>query len=66
MYYYGYNGYNGYNNGMYNTYPAYYGNNNTGYGPAFILVLFILLVIIFGVGFCNNNGNCVNNNGCCN
>ena len=44
-----YYGYNGYNNGMYNTYPAYYGNNSTGYGAAFILVLFILLVIIFGL-----------------
>ena len=30
-----------------------------GYGPAIILVLFILLVIIFGVGFLNNG-----NSGC--
>lgn len=58
--YYGYNGYNG----MYNTYPAYYGNNNYSYGPAFILVLFILLVIIFGVGFWNNSS--CNQNTCCN
>lgn len=60
--YYGYNGYNGYN-GMYNTYPAYYGNSNYGYTGAFILVLFILLVIIFGVGFCNNPP--LNTNNCC-
>lgn len=64
--YYGYNGYNGYNNGMYNTYPAYYGNTTGGYGPAFILVLFILLVIIFGVGFINNPQPIPNNNCCCN
>lgn len=63
MYYYGYNGYNGYNNGMYNNYPAYYGSSNNTYGPAFILVLFILLVIIFGVGFWNNQPN---QNNCCN
>ena len=56
MYYYGYNG--GYAGGMpmqYNTYPTY--NTGYGYGAAFILVLFILLVIIFGVGFINNNPN---------
>ena len=44
MYYYG-----GYNTGAYNNqgyYPGYY-SNNYGYGPAIILVLFILLVIIF-------------------
>ena len=29
-----------------------------------ILVLFILLVIIFGVGFINNNSFTPNNNGC--
>ena len=55
MYYYGYNG--GYAGGapmQYNTYPGYY-NNGGGYGAAFILVLFILLVIIFGVGFVNTN-----------
>ena len=58
MYYYGYNGgYTG-NYGMYNTYPGYY-TTGSGYGPAIILVLFILLVIIFGVGFMNNG-----NNGC--
>ena len=45
MYYYGYNGYNGYNNGMCNTYPMnYVGNYWFGYGPAIILVLFILLI----------------------
>ena len=54
MYYYGYNGgYTG-GTGMYNTYPGYY-TTGYGYGPAIILVLFILLVIIFGVGFINNN-----------
>ena len=39
MYYYG-----GYNTGAYNNqgyYPGYY-SNNYGYGPAIILVLFIL------------------------
>lgn len=52
MYYYGYNG--GYNNTMCaNPYPMYT-NNSYGYGPAIILVLFILLVIIFGAGFWNN------------
>lgn len=55
MYYYGYNGYNGYNNGMCNSYPMNYGNYGFGYGPAIILVLFILLVIIFGAGFWTNN-----------
>ncbi len=54
MYYYGYNGGYGTLNGMnYNTYPGYY-TSSYGYGAAFILVLFILLVIIFGVGFINN------------
>ena len=55
MYYYGYNG--GYNSGSpmyYNSYPGYY-SSGYGYGAAFILVLFILLVIIFGVGFFNNS-----------
>lgn len=57
MYYYGYNGYS-------NGYPTYY-SNGYGYGAAFILVLFILLVIIFGVGFINNNSfTPPNNNGC--
>ena len=48
MYYYGYNG--GYTTGnsmYYNTYPGYY-TTGYGYGPAIILVLFILLVIIIG------------------
>lgn len=61
MYYYGYNG----------GYPANYGygypgGSNFGYGAAIILVLFILLVIIFGVGF--NNQGCCNQgcNKCCN
>ena len=65
MYYYGYNG--GYATQGYNTYPGYY-QNGYSYGSAFILVLFILLVIIFGVGFINTN-NFDNNNGkrcCCN
>ena len=54
MYYYGYNGgYTGGNAMSYNTYPGYY-TTGFGYGPAIILVLFILLVIIFGVGFVNN------------
>ena len=62
MYYYGYNG--GYGTSMYNTYPGYY-STGYGYGPAIILVLFILLVIIFGVGFLNNgNSGCGCNNGC--
>ena len=55
MYYYG-----GYNTGAYNNqgyYPGYY-SNNYGYGPTIILVLFILLVIIFGAGFINNQNNC--------
>ncbi len=63
MYYYGYNG--GYTNGnsmMYNNYP--YVGNNYGYGAAIILVLFILLVIIFGAGFINNSNQPVSN--CCN
>ena len=63
MYYYGYNG--GYANGTgmsYNNYPGYY-NNGYGYGAAIILVLFILLVIIFGAGFWNTGG-CSNNNTC--
>ena len=55
MYYYGYNGGYASGNSMpYSTYPGYYGSSY-GYGAAFILVLFILLVIIFGVGFINNN-----------
>ena len=55
MYYYGYNGGYSTNGAMqYNTYPLYYNNGGYGYGAAFVLVLFILLVIIFGVGFVNN------------
>lgn len=64
MYYYGYNGgYAGGNNIGYGAYPGYY-NNGYGYGAAIILVLFILLVIIFGVGFINNGYS--NNSNCCN
>ena len=63
MYYYGYNGGYANGNGMYyNNYPGYY-NNGYGYGAAIILVLFILLVIIFGAGFWNNGG-CSNYNTC--
>ncbi len=58
MYYYGYNG--GYPANY--SYGGYSGYNNFGYGAAIILVLFILLVIIFGVGFVNNQGCC--NQGC--
>lgn len=55
MYYYGYNGgYANQNSMYYNSYPGYY-SSGYSYGAAFILVLFILLVIIFGVGFVNNN-----------
>lgn len=62
MYYYGYNGgYAGGNNMNYG-YPGYY-NNGYGYGAAIILVLFILLVIIFGAGFFGNQG-CGCNQGC--
>ena len=62
-----YYGYNGYNNMYQGAYPAYYTTGNNGYGPAFILVLFILLVIIFGVGFWNNPNGCNNGcNKCCN
>ena len=57
MYYYGYNGgYAGGNGMCYQAYPTYY-SNGYGYRAAFILVLFILLVIIFGVGFINNPNN---------
>ncbi len=59
MYYYGYQGGYGYNSpccGGY-VYPSYgYGNNNqTGYGAAIILVLFILLVIVIGARWFGNN-----------
>ena len=65
MYYYGYNGgYSAGNSMYYNTYPTY--TSTYGYGAAFILVLFILLVIIFGVGFINNNNfNEPNHHNCC-
>ena len=60
MYYYGYQG--GYNN-YYPTYGNYgygYGcGNSYGYTGAIILVLFILLVVVFGAGFLNNG--CSNN-----
>lgn len=54
--YYGYSG--GYGNpccGGY-SYPQYYGGcGGNGYGAAIILVLFILLVVVFGAGFLNYN-----------
>ena len=56
MYYYGYGGY-GYNNPCCQSYPIYpsYGyGNNSSYGGAIILVLFILLVIVIGSRFINN------------
>ena len=59
MYYYGYSG--GYGNTGYNTccptYGGYGYNNYGGYGSgaAIILVLFILLVVVFGAGFLNYN-----------
>ena len=59
MYYYGYSG--GYANNGYNNYCPTYGgyayNNYGGYGytAAIILVLFILLVVVFGAGFLNYN-----------
>ena len=57
MYYYG-----GYNGGYGNVSPctAYYPAYTTGgygYGAAIILVLFILLVVVFGAGFLNVNNN---------
>lgn len=65
MYYYGYNGGYATGNSMnYGTYPGYY-TGSYGYGAAFILVLFILLVIIFGVGFINNNNPNDNHHNCC-
>lgn len=56
MYYYGYQG--GYGSNY--CCPSYgYGYSNgygsQGYTGAIILVLFILLVIVFGAGFLNNN-----------
>lgn len=63
MYYYGYNGGYGVNNQCCG-YPSYgyggyggYGQNGYGYGAAIILVLFILLVVVFGAGFLNYNNN---------
>ncbi len=59
MYYYGYSG--GYGNSYgYNQCCPTYGNgygygNSYGYGAAIILVLFILLVVVFGAGFLNYN-----------
>ena len=61
MYYYGYSG--GYGNAYgYNQCCPTYGNgygygNSYGYGAAIILVLFILLVVVFGAGFLNYNNN---------
>ncbi len=54
MYYYGYQGGYG-SNYCYPTYGYGYSNNSYGYTSAIILVLFILLVIVFGAGFINNN-----------
>ncbi len=56
MYYYGY-GLNYGNNysGCCPTYGGYNYGNNYGYGAAIILVLFILLVVVFGAGFLNYN-----------
>ena len=58
MYYYGYQGGYGYNSpccgGGY-AYPMYGYGNNTGYGSAIILVLFILLVIVIGSRWIGNN-----------
>ena len=59
MYYYGYNGYgntNPYCGGGY-AYPSYGYPAGGGYGAAIILVLFILLVVVFGAGLLNN-GRC--------
>jgi len=60
MYYYGYSG--GYGNSYgynpcCNGYGGGYGysNGGYGYGAAIILVLFILLVVVFGAGFLNYN-----------
>ena len=65
MYYYGYSGGYGNSYGYNNCCPTYgnmgygYGGygNNYGYGAAIILVLFILLVVVFGAGFLNYNNN---------
>jgi len=60
MYYYGYSGGYGNSYGYNGCCPNYggygYGNGNSyGYGAAIILVLFILLVVVFGAGFLNYN-----------
>lgn len=57
MYYYGYQGGYGYNSPCCGGgYPAYgYGNQNSGYGAAIILVLFILLVIVVGARWLGND-----------
>ena len=59
MYYYGYNsGYSSPYASPYGGYPYQIGCNSTGgYTGAIILVLFILLVVVFGAGFINNPGN---------
>ena len=54
MYYYGNNGY--YGNSCYNPAPSYVGYTyGTGIGAAIWIVLFILLVIIIGAGWFQNN-----------
>ena len=66
MYYYGYSGGYGNSYGYNNCCCPTYGNtgygyggynNGVGYGAAIILVLFILLVVVFGAGFLNYNNN---------
>ena len=61
MNYYGYtSGYGmnpyAYSYGGCSNFTPYYGGGY-GYGAAIILVLFILLVVVFGAGFLNNNFN---------
>lgn len=56
MYYYGYGANYGNNyGGCCPTYGGYNYGNNYGCGAAIILVLFILLVVVFGAGFLNYN-----------
>ena len=55
MYYYGYQGGYGYNSPCSGYAYPMYGNANNGYGSAIILVLFILLVIVIGSRWINNN-----------
>ena len=59
MYYYGYNtGYNpSYYSNPYSSYGQMYSGGGYGYTGAIILVLFILLVVVFGAGFINNGNN---------